>query len=313
MHRLANWIVEPGFFSSQPVHVAIVIGGAAAIVSSIVGVFTVMRGQSFAGHALTDVSAAGGSGALLFGINPLFGFVGFSVFAAGVMDVIGVRRIRGRDLATGVVLGASIGLAALILYFDTTSAATTGATQQILFGSIFSLGTSTIPIVVIFGLVSVAIIATLYRPLMLSAVSADMAAARGVPYRFVGIMFMVALAVSVGLSALAIGAILSTALLVGPPATALRLTKQFGWAIAVASILGVVAAWLGVLLAYDSYYWGSGHRGLPVSFFIVSLVFLFYLASGLPFVRSAADSRGRPLLAVEAAASARGAPDAPER
>lgn len=291
MHRLATWIVEPGFFSSQPVHVAIVIGGAAAVVSAIVGVFTVMRGQSFAGHALTDVSAAGGSGAVLLGINPVFGFVGFGVFAAGVMDMIGVRRIRGRDLATGVVLGASIGLAALILYYDTTSGATTGATQQILFGSIFSLTTSTIPIVVTFGLVSIGIVATLYRPLMLSAVNTDMAAARGVPHRLVGILFMAALAVAVGLSALAIGAILSTALLVGPPATALRLTKQFGWAITVASIIGVVATWLGVLAAYDSYYWGSAHRGFPVSFFIVALVFLLYLASGLPFVRAATGSR----------------------
>ena len=55
------------------------------------------------------------------------------------MDMIGVRRVRGRDLATGIVLGAAIGLAALFLYLDTTTSATTGATQQILFGSIFTV------------------------------------------------------------------------------------------------------------------------------------------------------------------------------
>ena len=49
----------------------------------VVGVFTVMRGQSFAGHALGDVSAAGGSGALLIGLSPLAGFVGLGIAGAG--------------------------------------------------------------------------------------------------------------------------------------------------------------------------------------------------------------------------------------
>jgi zinc/manganese transport system permease protein len=86
---------------------------------------------------------------------------------------------------------------------------------------------------------------------------------------------------AVGLSSLAIGTILATALLIGPPATALRLTRSVGWALVVASLVGVVATWLGVLLAYDSYYWGSSHQALPVSFFIVVLVFAAYLPSGL--------------------------------
>ena len=100
-----------------------------------------MRGQSFGGHALGDVAAAGGSGALLVGLSPLPGSSGLGVVGAGVMDMIGVRRVRGRDLATGIVLGAAIGLAALFLYLDTTAAATTGAAQQILFGSIFTTTT----------------------------------------------------------------------------------------------------------------------------------------------------------------------------
>jgi len=256
------------------------------MVSAIVGVFTVIRGQSFAGHGLADVSTAGGSGAVLIGLNPLLGFVGFGVFGAAVMDTIGVQRVRGRDLATGIVLGGSIGLSALILYLDTTSAATTGVTQQILFGSIFTIASSTVPAVALLSLVSVVTITVIYRPLMLSSVHTDMATARGVSSRLVGTLFMGTLAISVGLSALAIGAILSTALLIGPAATALRLSKRFGRAIAIACAIGVGSTWLGVLLAYDSYYWGSSHQPLPVSFFIVALVFVLYLLSGLPMFRS---------------------------
>ena len=281
MHSLLTWVFEPGFFSSQPVHIALVIGASAAVVSAVVGVCTVLRGQSFAGHALTDVSAAGGSGAVLVGVSPFFGFVGFGVVGAGVMDMIGVQRVRGRDLATGIVLGASIGLAALFLYLDTTSGAASGATQQILFGSIFTLGADTIPAVAVFGAVSLGIMATIFRPLLLMSVDSDLASVRGVPTRMVGLLFMMALAVSVGLSSLAIGAILSTALLVGPAATALRLTTRIGWTIFMACVIGVGTTWVGVLLAYDSYDWGTSHQAVPVSFMVVALNLLLYGISGV--------------------------------
>ncbi|HWG60474.1 MAG TPA: metal ABC transporter permease [Streptosporangiaceae bacterium] len=300
MHQLYTWVFEPGFFTSSPVHVAAAIGGAVAIVSAVVGVFTVMRGQSFGGHALGDVSAAGGSGALLIGLSPLLGFIGLGIVGSGVMDMIGVRRVRGRDLATGIVLGAAIGLSALFLYLDTSKGSTTGATQQILFGSIFSTTGATIPAVVIFGVIALACIAIAWRPLLLSTVSPEMAAARGVPVRLVGLLFMLALAVSVGLSSLAVGAILSTALLIGPAAAALRLTKRIGWALATACLIGVGATWLGVLLAYDSYYWGAAHQGLPVSFFIVAVIFVTYLLSGLSSRR---QSAGHTELPESAAAS----------
>jgi zinc/manganese transport system permease protein len=283
-----HWVFESGFFSSQPVHVAVVVGGVVAVVSAVVGVFTVMRGQSFAGHSLADVATAGGSGALLLAMSPLTGFIGGGVIGAGAMDLIGVQRVRGRDLATGIVLGAATGLAALFLYLDTTTGAITGATQQILFGSIFTIESSTIPTVAILSAVALGVVAVVYRPLLLSAVSPDIAAARGVPLRAVGLLFMLALALAVGLSALAIGSILSTALLIGPPATALRVTRRTGAALVLACVLGVGATWLGILLAYDSYSWTSGHHPLPVSFFIVAITFGAYLASGLIDGRSGA-------------------------
>jgi zinc/manganese transport system permease protein len=273
-------LFEPGFFFSTPVRTALVIGAVTAVVSAVVGVFTVVRGQSFAGHALTDVATTGGSGAFFFGISPLVGFLGAGVIGAGAMDLIGVQRLRGRDVATGIVLGVATGLAALFLYLDTTSRATTGATQQILFGSIFSLEPSTIPLVVVMSLLTLGVIWLIRRPLLLSSFSSDLAAARGISLRRVGLLFMLALAVAVGLSSIAIGAVLSTALLIGPAATAIRFTASLRNAMLVAGVLGVVSTWLGVLLAYNSFYWFPSSQGLPVSFFIVALIFLAYLVSG---------------------------------
>jgi zinc/manganese transport system permease protein len=93
------------------------------------------------------------------------------------------------------------------------------------------------------------------------------------------------------LSSLAIGAILSTALLVGPAATALRLTTRIGWTVLIACVIGVGTTWVGVLLAYDSYDWGSSHQAIPVSFMVVALNLILYGVSGLALARSRRRSR----------------------
>src|ERR1700691_1444231 len=282
-------IFEPGFFSNTPVQTALVVGGVVAIVSGVVGTFTVMRGQSFAGHSLADIGTAGGSAAFLVGVSPLYGFVTMNLLAAGVMEMIGIRRPRGRDLATGIVLGAALGLAALFLYWDTTHSSTTGATINVLFGSIFELPSSLVPVIAVFSVVATAIVLVSYRPLLLSSLSPDLATTRGVPVRVVGIGYLLALAVAVSLSAVTIGAILSTALLIGPAATALRLATRTGAAIVIAAAVGVFACWAGTLIAHDSTVWAGGN-GWPFSFCIVAVIFLFYFVSGVA-ARLRADRR----------------------
>jgi zinc/manganese transport system permease protein len=281
-----TWLFAPGFFSSSPVHVALVIGGISALVCGIVGAFTVLRGQSYSGHALADLSVTGGSASVLASVNPLLGFAGTGVLAAGVMDMIGARRARDRDLATGIVRGAGLGLAALFLYWDTTSSTTTGATITILFGSMFTAGNDAVPLVAAFGLPALAIIAILYRPLLLSSVSPELAAARGVRTGLAGLACLVAIALAVSLAAITVGAILATALLVGPAAIALRLTRTPGRATLAAAAIAVGATWLGIVLAYDSgpapgFSWPPNHDGWPVSFFIVVLIFGAFVVAQL--------------------------------
>jgi zinc/manganese transport system permease protein len=274
-------IIEPGFFTSGSVHVALVGGSVVAAISAVMGVFTVLRGQSFAGEALGDISATGGSASFLLAINPVIGFLSMGLIAAGCMEVIGVRRARGRDVATGIVLGASLGVAALLLYFDTTFHNTTGAAITVLFGSLFGISTSVIPILVGCSAGVLVVVLVLYRQLLLSSVGDDLAAARGVPVRLIGLCFLLTMAVTVALAATTVGAILSTALLIGPAAAALRLTKRPGTAMLTAALIGVGAVWIGSLLAWDSFYWPPVKHGWPVSFFIVTLVFVFYVVVDL--------------------------------
>src|ERR1700721_2311137 len=241
-----HYLFEPGLFASGPVRTALLVGAIVAVTSGVIGVFTVIRGQSFAGHALADAAPTGG------------------------------------DVAPGVVLGAALGAAALFLYLGTLNTSTTGASFTVLFGSIFVISPDTVPALIASGIIALAVVAVLTRVLLLTSLSSDLARAKGVPVRAVGMAYLAALAVSVSLAAVAIGAVLSTALLIGPSATALRVTKSPGWAMGASALTGVAATWIGIVLAYDSANWPPYGHGWPVSFFVVVLVLIGYL---LTFVK----------------------------
>jgi zinc/manganese transport system permease protein len=274
-------VFPPGIFSSGPVQAAVLVGAVVALVCAPVGVFTVIRSQSFAGHAFADIASTGGSAAFLLGVSPLVGFVAMGLAGAAGMELLGADRRRARDLATGIVLGAALGVSALFLYLSTTTQSTTGAPVTVLFGSIFEVSSASLPLVAGFGALALALVGLVYRPLLLGSISPDLAAAQGTPLRLVGLAYMAALALAVALSALTIGAILSTALLIGPAAAALRLARSPGRAMLCAAGIGVVVTWAGIVMAFDSYTWPPVHQGWPVSFFVVSLVLLVYLPAQL--------------------------------
>ncbi|HEV2428164.1 MAG TPA: metal ABC transporter permease [Acidimicrobiales bacterium] len=285
-----TWLFEPGWWSTPSVRTALLAGALVAAASAVVGVFTVIRGQSFAGHALTDVAVAGGSGAAYAGAPQLAGYLAATVLGAGAMEAIGEDRVRQRDVATGVVLGAATALAALFLYLTSTSSAVTGTTQTVLFGSLFFVPSSYLVLIAVASAAVVAIVAAIWRPLLIGSLAPELARSRGVRTGLVGAVFLATMAVAVGLSSVVVGSILSTALLIGPAASALRARASWSVTLGLSVVLGVVAAWLGVLLSYDSYDWIPSHRSVPVSACVVAVVVVEYALASLALGRG---SRGR--------------------
>lgn len=280
MMEMIHTIFAPGFFQSSQVINALWVGTFVAAVSGMIGVFVVIRGQSFVGHALTDFGATGASGAYLMGVNIWYGFLSFGLLAGVGVESLG-NRARGRDVATGIILSFAMGLGALFLYFDILDTSNASVSMLVLFGSIFVMDPSITPLVVGVGLFTVILLCVLYRPLIMCSVSPELARSRGIPIRLVGIAFMMLLAAAVEDGALVLGALLSTALLIGPAATAVRLVSRTGLAIGMSACIGIIATWLGILFSYDSYTWPPQGRGWPVSFFIAVLILVFYLLSRL--------------------------------
>jgi zinc/manganese transport system permease protein len=245
--------------------------GIVAVVSGLVGYFLVMRGQTFAGHALSHIGFAGATGAGLIGLAPLWGLLGFTL-AAGIVIGALSERISNRDIAIGVVLSLALGFGLLFLHYYTSFA--TQATA-ILFGNVLAVDHTMIATLAALGTVTLAALAVIMRPLIFSSLQPELAEAKGVPVRFISIAFLALVAIAVSACAQIVGVLLVFTLMVGPPAAAQRVTTGLWSGLFVSAGLALADAWLGLTMAF--------YTDWPVSFCIACLsAIIYFICLALP-------------------------------
>ncbi len=242
-----------------------------AIVSGLVGYFLVLRGQTFAGHALGHVGFTGATGAVLLGVTPLWGLVLMTVAAGLGMGFMG-ERLAQRDVAIGIVLALSLGLGLLFLHFFTAYA--TQATA-LLFGNVLAVDISTVWILLALGVISVAALAVISRPLLFASLQPELAEAKGVSLRLYSVLFLAIVALATAECAQIVGVLLVFALMVGPAAAAQRLTTGLGRGLLLSAALALSEAWAGITLAF--------YTDWPSSFWITALSAGVYLFATLPW------------------------------
>jgi len=241
--------------------------GIVALMSGVVGFFLVMREQTFAGHALSHVGFTGATGAVLIGVSPLWGLIGFTLAAGVSMGLLG-GKLAGRDVAIGVVLSLSLGTGLLFLHFFTAYA--TQATA-LLFGNVLGVDHDTLAILLGLGLVCLSAIALMLRPLVFATLQPELAEAKGISLRFVSVIFLAVVALATAACAQIVGVLLVFTLMVGPAAAAQNLTTRLGRGVAIAAVLALLQAWGGLTLAY--------YTNWPTSFWITALSAVVYGAS----------------------------------
>lgn len=271
---------------------AYLVGTIVSILAGIVGFFVVTRGVSFAAHALSHVGFAGAAGAVLVGADPLAGLIVFCLGAAAIMGLLG-ERLRGRDVAIGVVTAFSLGLGTLFLKLYTRYAS---QVISILFGTILGVSTRDVILTLILGTLTICAVVAIYRPLLFASIDPEVAEAKGVPVRALSIIFLLIVALAVAQAVQVVGVLLIFTLMVAPPATAQYLIRTPGRAVLLGAALALAETWIGITLAF---YWSW-----PVSFFIATLSCGAYLAARLmaprlPQLRSEHPHMGAPERIVE--------------
>jgi zinc/manganese transport system permease protein len=264
---------------------ALLAGTFVALACGVSGWFVVLRGQVFAGDALSHVAFPGALAAAAAGVDQRIGLfvatvavgAGIGALGRGALARAGAIRAGSSpadDTAIGTVFTFILGLGVFFLARARTSSA--GGSGIIgahtLFGSIFGLAAGEARLAALTAIAATALTAAIARPLLFSTVAPDVAAARGVPTRLLAIGFMALLGVVAAEATQAVGALLLLGLLAAPAAAAHRLVRRPFAGVALAGCLAVAATWAGLALAYAI-------PSLPPSTAIVTIAVGVYLAS----------------------------------
>jgi zinc/manganese transport system permease protein len=248
---------------------SILAGAVLGIIGGLIGVFVMQRDMAFAVHGISELSFAGASAALLFGVNVVVGSLFGSLLAAILIGVLGAKaRDRNSIIAVLMPFGLGLGILFLALY-PGRSANKFG----LLTGQIVSVDNPQLGSLILISAVVLVGLLLMWRPLTFDSLDADVAAARGIPVRFISLAFMIVLGLAVAVSIQIVGALLVLSLLVTPAAAAMRISASprvvpvLSVAFALTSVVG------GILLALG----GS----LPISPYVTTISFLIYVVCRL--------------------------------
>jgi zinc/manganese transport system permease protein len=235
-----------------------------AVVAGCIGFFVVVRGATFAAHALPLSAFPGAAAAALLGVNQLAGLVVFA--ALGVAGISQLAQRERHEVATALGLVALLGLGALFLSLTSEYAQSVYA---LLFGDVLGISAAELPPLAISGAVCIAAILLLFRPLLLSALSPDLAAAAGISPRAAEIAFLGILALATATALPLVGALLVFSLMVGPPSAARAFSQRPAVAMALSVAIALLTVWAAVALSYLTNW--------PIGFFVGTLGTLCYI------------------------------------
>jgi zinc/manganese transport system permease protein len=245
-------------------------GSVVAVMAGLLGWFMVLRRETFAGHTLSMMAFPGAAGAALIGAAAAWGYFVFCVAGALAIGRLsaGERRSWSEQSASiGAVQALALGLGFL---FVSLYGGVLGDLDNLLFGTFLGISDEHVLVLLGVAVAAVAALAALGRPLLFASVDADVASARGVPVRSLGIVFLVLLGLAVAATSQITGVLLVFALLLMPAASAQAITARPGLSLALTVAIGLAVVWLGLGIAYFSVY--------PAGFFVTSISFAIYVA-----------------------------------
>jgi zinc/manganese transport system permease protein len=246
---------------------SLIAGALLGLMGGLIGVFVMTRDMSFAVHGISELSFAGAALALLFGLNIALGATLGSIVAAVIIAIMGSRaKDRNSIIAVLMPFGLGIGILALALY-EGRAANKFG----LLTGQIIAVDDPQVFWLIATSLVVVSALLVIWRPLSFASLDLEVAEARAVPTKTLGIVFMLLLALAVAASVQVVGALLVMTLLVTPAAAALRLTSSPVLVPVLSVSFAVVSVVGGILLALGG--------GLPISPYVTTLSFAIYLVA----------------------------------
>jgi manganese/iron transport system permease protein len=262
-----DWLLEPFALGFQ--QRALLGGGLAALATSLVGTWVVIRGMTFLGDALVHGVIPGVALALLLDFNPLIGAGAAALVMIGGINLVHRQTAFSEDTSIGLLFAGMLGLGVILV---SRTPSYTGSITGILFGD--TLGVTPADLIVLAVVTATALVLSVifFRGFVALSFNEEKAELLGLrPALTHGLLLLLVTLAIVG-SFRTVGALLVFGLMVGPPATAALLVRRVPAMMAVAAVIGVVSVTLGLVISYHANISGSATMAvLPIAGFFLTL------------------------------------------
>ncbi|AID02799.1 metal ABC transporter permease [Staphylococcus xylosus] len=228
-------------FLQRALITSIVIG----MICGVIGCFIVLRSLALMGDAISHAVLPGVAISYMMGINFFYGAVVFGVLAALGIGFVNQNSKIKSDSSIGIVFSSFLALGVLLI----TKAQSSIDLTEILFGNVLTVKPEDRTITFIVVAIVLIVIIVFYKEFLLSSFDPTMAAASGLPVKFIHYTLMVLLTLVTVASLQTVGVILVVSLLITPASTAYLLTKRLSTMILTSALIGMVSSVIGLFFS----------------------------------------------------------------
>jgi manganese/iron transport system permease protein len=265
---LAELLIPFGYdYMLKAMWVSALVGAVCAFLSA----YLMLKGWSLMGDALAHSIVPGVAGAYILGAPFAIGAFFAGILAALAMGFVKAHTRLREDAVIGLVFTTLFALGLLLASIWPTSV----SIQTIVLGNILAISDEDVVQVVIIAAVSLAIMAFIWKDLMVTFFDENHARSIGINTRLLTIVFFTLLSACTVAALQTVGACLVIAMVVTPGATAYLITDRFGWLIVIAVALGAATSLVG---AYLSYFLDGATGGVIVTLQTLLFLLAFYFA-----------------------------------
>ncbi|MFE5319994.1 metal ABC transporter permease [Paenibacillus sp. NPDC056579] len=216
------------------------------LAAPMMGVFLVLRRLSMIGDTLAHVSIAGIALGFLINVYPIGVGLLFAILASFAIERLRKAYKTYAELSIAIIMSGGVALATLLF---TLGKGFNINVMSYFFGSIYTLDTTDVWVVLGVTVLVVGVILFNYKELFLMFFDEDAAGVSGLPLRFYNIMITMLTALVISVAIKIVGALLVSSLLTIPVACSLLVAKSFRnslfWAVLFSEIAvlgGLIAA-----------------------------------------------------------------------
>ena len=222
-------------------------GILASISCGIIGTYIVTRRMVFLSGGITHSSFGGIGIGYFLGINPIISAAIFGVLSALGIEFISKRSDIREDSVIGILW--SFGMAIGIMFIFLTPGYAPNL-MSYLFGSILTVSTLDILLMLGLSIVLILVFAFFYRIILFISYDQEFARTHKIAVSLINYVLIGLVALTIVLNIKVVGIILVISLLTIPQSIANLFTKNFRNIIIVSIVIGLIGAFLGLVISY---------------------------------------------------------------